>query len=74
MSIYEVEVRACVWITLKDSSRLAAKLWIPVMKAGCGDEKFPAVLGMIFEHECLVVHGECKVFSDIYMSTYALTY
>ena len=37
--------KACVWITLKDSTRLAAKLWIPVKPNGDEKEKFPAILG-----------------------------
>ena len=42
---YGVERQPCVWISLKDSVCLAAKLWIPVKKAGNIDEKFPAILG-----------------------------
>ena len=30
---------------MKDSVRLAAKLWIPVERTGNNDEKFPAILG-----------------------------
>jgi predicted acyl esterase len=43
--MYEVQTQACVWITLKDTTRLAAKLWIPVTTSGKEDEKFPAILG-----------------------------
>lgn len=43
--MYEVKREACVWITLKDSTRLAAKLWIPVKKNEKETKKFPAVLG-----------------------------
>jgi predicted acyl esterase len=45
--MYEIQTQACVWITLKDSARLAAKLWIPVTKTGQENEKFPAILGKI---------------------------
>jgi predicted acyl esterase len=45
--MYEIQTQACVWITLKDSTRLAAKLWIPVTGTGQENEKFPAILGKI---------------------------
>jgi predicted acyl esterase len=45
--MYEVHREACVWITLKDTERLAAKLWTPVTKIGKENEKFPAILGKI---------------------------
>ena len=45
--MYEVLREACVWITLKDTERLAAKLWTPVTKIGKENEKFPAILGKI---------------------------
>ena len=46
--MYKVEIQACVWITLKDKTRLAAKIWKPVTAGkddGEGNEKFPAILG-----------------------------
>ena len=45
--MYEVRREECVWISMKDSVRLAAKLWIPVGKTEGDNEKFPAILGKV---------------------------
>ncbi|XP_028402708.1 uncharacterized protein LOC114525526 [Dendronephthya gigantea] len=42
--MYKVLTQSCVWIPLKDSNRLASKLWIPVSETEKANEKFPAIL------------------------------
>lgn len=45
--MYGVRREECVWINMKDSARLAAKLWLPVAKTEEDNEKFPAILGKV---------------------------
>ena len=65
--MYEVRREECVWISMKDSVRLAAKLWIPVGKTEGDNEKFPAILGKVTMLHAPCVHA-CNRLTSLKMS------